>query len=88
MVRNALGQPLSERETRWLAFSVPKLFAEVRKTVADTAWSIHARFDSTYGFPNFISTDHRRISDAGYSAMVEAFEILAHRSPPSRLRQN
>ena len=87
-VRNALGQPLSERETRWLAFSVNKLFDEVRKTVADTGWSIHARFDSTYGFPNSISTDHRRITDAGYSAMVEAFEILPPGSPPSRLRQN
>ena len=87
-VHNALGQPLSEFHTQWLAFTVPKLFAELRLALADSGFFVRARFDSIYGFPDFLELSDRRGTHAGYHAHVEAFELLARRSSSSRLRQN
>ena len=87
-VHNALGQPLSEYHTQWLAFTVPRLFAEFRDALADTGLSVQARFDSTYGFLNFLHVYDRGRSHRGYQAYVEAFEVLPREPPPLRLRQN
>ena len=87
-VHNALDQPLSELHTQWLAFTVPKLFAELRRALADTGFHVRARFDSTYGFPDFLELSDRGDSHAGYHAHVEAFEILAPTPGSSRVRQN
>jgi hypothetical protein len=79
LVQNALAQPLSADFTEWLAFTVPKLFDEVRRAVADTSYFIYVRFDPTYGFPTVIQMRDAR--HTGYNAVVEAFEVLPRTSP-------
>ena len=81
LVQNALAQPLSGYWTESLAFTVPKLFDEVRRAVADTSYFIYVRFDPTYGFPRVIQMNDFDTWHRGYEAMVEAFEVLPRTSP-------
>jgi hypothetical protein len=81
LVQNALAQPLSGYWTESLAFTVPKLFDEVRRAVADTSYFIYVRFDPTYGFPTVIQMNDRDTWHTGYNAVVEAFEVLPRTSP-------
>ena len=88
LVRTARGQPLTAEQTQRLALSVPKLFEQIRWTVANPNWQIEASFDPIYGFPNFIRTFNRGLSDSGDETSVEAFKILSSQPSSSRLRQN
>ena len=90
LVRNALGQPLSEGYTEALAFTVAKLFAELRRGLTDTVWTASAEFSSTYGFPKVLRLERRddRDGHSGYMVVVEAFEVLADTSRSSQPRRN
>ena len=88
MVRNALGQPLNAGYTEALAFTVPKLFAELRRGLSDTSFIVSTRFHSTYGFPTQINLQDRATGHVGYLAVIEAFEVLAEASPSRTPRQN
>jgi hypothetical protein len=88
LVRNSQGQPLTADQTQRFALSVPKLFEAIRRSVANPNWQVEASFDSKYGFPNFIHTYNRDLSDSGRETYVEAFKILSSQPSSPRLRQN
>jgi hypothetical protein len=91
-VTDALGLPLGADLSKWLgsavgdvAFTVPKLFAEVRQALADPTWTVEVKFDSAYGFPREVlkrkqltdsmsETQMRALSPFGYRAVVERFQ--------------
>lgn len=88
LVRAARGRPLTAEQTQRFALSVPKLFEKIRWTVANPNWQIEASFDSIYGFPNFIRTFNRGLSDSGEETYVEAFKTLSAQPSSSHPRQN
>jgi hypothetical protein len=88
LVRTARGRPLTAEQTQRFALSVPKLFEKIRWTVGNPNWQIEASFDSRYGFPNFIRTFNRGLSDSGDETYVDGFKILSPQPSSSRLRQN
>lgn len=88
LVRTARGRPLTAEQTQRFALSVPKLFEKIRWAVANPNWQIEASFDSIYGFPNFIRTFNRGLSDSGDETYVEAFKTLSSQPSSSRLRRN
>ena len=81
LVQNALAQPLAPHYAEELALTVPKLFDQIRRGVADTSYRIYVRFDSTYGFPTVVQMLDRETWHTRYDAVVEAFEVLPHTSP-------
>jgi hypothetical protein len=81
LVQNALAQPLSPYHTKRLGFTVPKLFDEVRRALADTSYFIYVRFDPTYGFPTVIQMNDFDTWHRGYDALVEAFVVFPRTSP-------
>lgn len=57
--------------------TVPQLFGEVRRQLADTGWTVFAEFDSTLGHPLTVSGSSRTVADIGSGIRVLSLEPVA-----------
>jgi len=56
--------------------TVQDLLAEIGRQLEDSTAAVRATFDSALGYPRFINTGSRHVTDAGYSLSVEALRPL------------
>jgi hypothetical protein len=65
-------------DTTWrrYAYTIPELFALIRRDVGSEVWSVSAEFDQHFGFPSHIVVENLEISDAGEHLDVTDFAEL------------
>ena len=56
--------------------TVPQLFGESRRQLADTGWTVLAEFDSALGYPRLVSGSSRTMTDAGSAIQVLSLEPI------------
>ncbi|MBP6669712.1 MAG: hypothetical protein KA180_09730 [Gemmatimonadales bacterium] len=66
-----LPRPLTAGRT------VPQLFGEARRQLADTGWTVVAEFDSVLGYPRLVSGSSRTMADVGSAIRVLSLEPVA-----------
>lgn len=57
--------------------TVPQLFGEARRQLADTGWTVVAEFDSALGYPRLVSGSSRTMADVGSAIRVLSLEPVA-----------
>ena len=86
--RDKAGQLLGETEPHWPTITISKLFADLRRVVNDSSFTLSTHFHPKYGFPTHLNIQDLETGHIGYLALVEAFEILSDAPPSTQPRQN
>lgn len=75
-VRDTVGRPLPDSIRSRYAYTIPRLFEQIRKELNNENFTVMARFDREFGFPAYIATDNVHLWDAGYTLEVDDFRTL------------
>ncbi len=75
-VRDTTGAMLPDTTWRRYAYTVPELFALIRRDIGSDVWSVSAEFDQRFGFPSHIVVENLEITDAGEHLDVTDFTEL------------
>jgi len=76
-IRDTAGRILPDSIRLHYAYTIPKLFEQIRSELSNDNFTVMARFDRKFGFPVYIATDNVHIWDGGYTLAVTGFRTLS-----------
>jgi uncharacterized protein DUF6174 len=76
-IRDTTGRMLPDSIRLHYAYTIPRLFEQIRSELGSDNFTVMARFDRKLGFPVYIGTDNVHIWDGGYTLEVTDFRPLS-----------